>query len=131
ADARPENCDAVVFTGGYVNNKIASEFIGDTPHAQTAHQFILEMLRQGKHVATICQGTQVLAETRSLPKIHAAKSDYVPPDIMRRNDAIEWELAPVVVSGHVVTGRNWNVGKEFTLKLLEALEQSRREKTSK
>jgi len=79
----------------------------------------------------LCKGTQILAETPNLPKIQAAKSNYVPPEIMKRNEAIEWEAVPVVVSGHVVTGCDWKVGKEFTLKLLETLEQSRRNKPPK
>jgi putative intracellular protease/amidase len=127
ADARVEQFDAVVFVGGMEPN----EFFGNTPDANVAHQFLGDMLRAGKHVGTLCKGTRVLAETSNLPKIHAARSKYVPPEVMKRNDAIEWEAAPVVVSGHVVTGCESMVGKEFTLKLLETLVQSRRDNPPK
>jgi putative intracellular protease/amidase len=127
ADARVEQLDAVVFVGGLIPN----EFIGNKPDATIAHRFVVAMLRAGRHVGTLCQGTQVLAETSDLPKIRAAHSTFVPPEVMNHNTAIQWEGAPVVVSGHVVTGRDWHFGKEFTLKLLQVLEHSRRDQTQK
>jgi putative intracellular protease/amidase len=126
ADVRPENCDAVVFVGGFADGKSAGEFIGDTPHAQTAHRLVTDMLRLGKHVGTICAGTQVLAETSSLPKLRAADCPFISADVKKQSH-LDWDnKTPVVLSGQVVTGRDATVSKEFTLKLLEAIEQSRR-----
>jgi len=87
--------DGVVIPGGYAPDHIRR-------HAK-ANQFVRDMDREGKLVASICHGPWVLCSAGILKKRRATSFFAIKDDVVHAG-AI-WEDAEVVVDGNLVTSR--------------------------
>jgi protease I len=95
-DARPEDFDGVVVPGGY-----APDHIRRYPKA---NQFVADMNRQGKLVASICHGPWVLCSAGGMLKGRKATSFFaIKDDVV--NAGAHWVDAEVVVDNNLVTSR--------------------------
>jgi protease I len=120
SEARADDFDAVIFVGGQV-----SPLLGDTQGARQARRLIEAMLRSPrKIVAALCAGTAILADLGVLEGHKAASNDYWPPQV-GRSPGVAWSNEPVVVSGPIVTGRDWNHADAFARVLYQNLSPSR------
>jgi putative intracellular protease/amidase len=113
---RAEEIDAVIFTGGHV-----VEFMGNTESAASARKLVTEMLDSGKIVASLCQGTNILAETGVLDGRQAAKNSFILPQI-RESCRAKWREQQVVVDGRLITGRDFHDATAFAEVVLRELE---------
>ena len=95
-DARPEDFDGVIVPGGYAPDHIRR-------HAK-ANQFVADMNRQGKLVASICHGPWVLCSAHGMLKgRHATSFFAIKDDVV--NAGARWSDAEVVVDNNLVTSR--------------------------
>lgn len=95
-DARPEDFDGVIVPGGYAPDHIRR-------HAK-ANQFVADMNKQGKLVASICHGPWVLCSAHGMLKgRHATSFFAIKDDVV--NAGAKWSDAEVVVDGNLVTSR--------------------------
>jgi protease I len=95
-DARPADFDGVVVPGGYAPDHIRR-------HAK-ANQFVHDMDRQGKLVASICHGPWVLCSAGGMLKGRKATSFFaIKDDVI--NAGAQWVDAEVVVDNNLVTSR--------------------------
>ena len=114
--ARPEEFDALMIPGGLLN-----------PDALRANENALEFtrhfFREGKPVATICHGPQVLINTglvrgRTMTSWPAIKADM-------RNAGANWVNEEVVVDNGLVTSRKPDDIPAFNKKMLEEFAEGR------
>jgi serine/threonine protein kinase/putative intracellular protease/amidase len=116
SEARADDYDAVVFVGGQV-----APLLGNTEGAGQARRFVAEMLRSPrKNVTAICRGTAILADLGILEGHSAAWNDFW-PDGVEKSQGVAWSNAPVVISGPIVTARDWDCAGEFATVLLKIL----------
>src|SRR5438477_5933168 len=95
-EARPADFDGVVVPGGYAPDHIRR-------HAK-ANQFVHDMDRQGKLVASICHGPWVLCSAGGMLKGRKATSFFaIKDDVI--NAGAHWVDAEVVVDNNLVTSR--------------------------
>jgi serine/threonine protein kinase len=94
SDADARDYDMVLF-GGAPDPDRNMEFVYDDAHRQTATDFINNMLRGGKHVATVCNGTGVLAESGCLEGLRVASSSHL-HRVQERHSEITWINEPLV-----------------------------------
>ena len=109
--------DGVVVPGGYAPDHIRR-------HAQ-ANQFVRDMDRQGKLVASICHGPWVLCSAGILKKRRATSFFAIKDDVV--NAGAIWEDAEVVVDGNLVTSRKPEDLPAFcreSIKILAAVAQA-------
>ncbi len=116
-DARAADYDAVVCVGWEVGDLMA-----DTPGGRQAARLLGEMLRADKYVAGLCGGRRVLGEAGVLDGREAAGGGWLPP-ARRAVLGLREVSRPVVVSGHVITGRSPEDAVAFTRTLLECLKR--------
>jgi protease I len=95
-DAKPSNFDGVVIPGGYAPDHIRRH--------PKANQFVHDMDRQGKLVASICHGPWVLCSAGGMLKGRRATSFFaIKDDVV--NAGAQWSDAEVVVDNNLVTSR--------------------------
>ena len=70
---------------------------------EKALQFVRDIDRQGKLIASICHGPWVLCSTGTLKGRRATSFFAIKDDVI--NAGAHWEDAEVVVDGHLVTSR--------------------------
>ena len=110
--ASPEDYDALVVPGGVIN---PDKMRVNPDCVDFAQQFLLE----GKPVAAICHGPQLLIETgmlkgRNLTSYHAIRTDL-------ENAGAIWEDLEVVVDRGLVTSRSPRDLEAFNEKLIEEI----------
>jgi protease I len=108
--ANPEDYDALVIPGGVINPDKMRENKACVAFAQ-------HFIEQGKPLAAICHGPQLLIETgmistRTLTSYNSIKSDLV-------NAGANWEDKEVVVDNGLVTSRSPKDLEAFNKKMLE------------
>jgi len=114
--ARPEEFDALIIPGGLLNpDALRSN--------ENALEFTRHFFREGKPVATICHGPQVLINTglvrgRTMTSWPAIKADM-------RNAGANWVNEEVVVDNGLVTSRKPDDIPAFNKKMLEEFAEGR------
>jgi protease I len=93
--ANASDFDGVVIPGGYAPDHIRRH--------EKALQFVREIDRQGKLIASICHGPWVLCSTGTLKGRRATSFFAIKDDVI--NAGARWEDAEVVVDGNLVTSR--------------------------
>jgi protease I len=112
ADADPEEYDALVIPGGVINPDLMRR-------DQDCIEFAKEFLQEGKPVAAICHGPQLLIETgmlegKKMTSFHSIKTDLI-------NAGARWEDKEVVVDNGLVTSRSPKDLEAFNKKMLEEI----------
>jgi protease I len=95
ADAIAADFDGVIIPGGYAPDYIRRH--------EKALQFVRDIDREGKLVASICHGPWVLCSTGTLKSRRATSFFAIKDDVI--NAGARWEDAEVVVDGNLVTSR--------------------------
>jgi len=115
-DANPEDYDLLVVPGGVLNpdkmrmNKDCVAFA----------QYFIE---QGKPLAAICHGPQLLIETGMLEGKNMTSYSSIKTDLI--NAGVNWEDKEVVVDNGLVTSRSPKDLEAFNKKMLEELSEGR------
>lgn len=112
ADADPEEYDALVIPGGVINPDLMRR-------NADCIAFAKEFLQEGKPVAAICHGPQLLIETgmlqgKRMTSFHSIKTDLI-------NAGVLWEDKEVVVDKGLVTSRSPKDLEAFNKKMLEEI----------
>jgi protease I len=94
-DANAKDFDGVIIPGGYAPDHIRRH--------EKALQFVRDIDRQGKLIASICHGPWVLCSTGTLKSRRATSFFAIKDDVI--NAGARWEDAEVVVDGNLVTSR--------------------------
>ncbi|MFL6207822.1 MAG: DJ-1/PfpI/YhbO family deglycase/protease [Pyrinomonadaceae bacterium] len=110
-DARPEDFDAVVIPGGIAPDRMRTNM-------KTVH-FVQRAVEQGKLVAAICHGPQVLIEGDLLKGKRATGFRAIRKDM--QNAGAIYEDAPVVTDGNLITARRPGDLPIFTTAILRRL----------
>lgn len=114
SDANPEDYDMLLLPGGVMNP--------DTLRTnKEAVAFAQHFLEQGKPLAAICHGPQLLIETgmlngRNMTSYPSLKTDLV-------NAGVTWEDKEVIVDNGLVTSRKPDDLEAFNKKMLEELSE--------
>jgi protease I len=95
-DARADDFDGVIVPGGYAPDHIRRH--------PKANQFVHDIDKQGKLVASICHGPWVLCSAGGMLKGRKATSFFAIKDDVVNAGAI-WSDAEVVVDQNLVTSR--------------------------
>lgn len=117
--ADPDDYDALVLPGGVINPD-------QLRRNEDAISFAKTFLAEGKPVAAICHGPQLLIETellkgRRLTSFHSVKTDL-------KNAGATWEDKEVVVDKGLVTSRSPKDLEAFNRKMLEEIGEGIHEK---
>jgi len=112
ADADPEEYDALVIPGGVINPDLMRR-------DADCIEFAKEFLQEGKPVAAICHGPQLLIETgllegREMTSFHSIKTDLI-------NAGVKWHDREVVVDNGLVTSRSPKDLEAFNKKMIEEI----------
>ena len=118
ADARPEEFDALIIPGGLLNPDALRS-------TEDALEFARHFLREGKPVAAICHGPQVLISAdlvrgRKMTSWPAIQADM-------RNAGARWVDEEVVVDNGLVTSRKPDDIPAFNKKMIEEFCEGRHE----
>jgi protease I len=112
SDANPEDYDALVLPGGVLNpDKLRLD--------KEAVSFARHFLEQGKPLAAICHGPQLLIETgmitgREMTSYYAIQTDL-------KNAGVSWVDKEVVVDNGLVTSRSPQDLDAFNRKMIEEI----------
>jgi protease I len=115
-EANPEDYDMLILPGGVLNpDKLRTN--------QKCVSFAQHFIEQGKPLAAICHGPQLLIETgmistRTMTSYHSVKTDLV-------NAGVEWQDEEVVVDNGLVTSRSPEDLPAFNKKVLEELSEGK------
>lgn len=117
-EADPSDYDAVMIPGGVINPD-------HLRRSDKAVSFISRFFDQGKPVAAICHGPQVLIETgklkgRKVTSFFSVKTDLV-------NAGAIWSDQECVVDQGLVTSRNPDDLPAFNKKLIEEIQEGKHE----
>lgn len=117
--ADPDNYDALVIPGGVINPDLLRR-------NEDCISFARTFLEEGKPVAAICHGPQLLIETgllkgREMTSFHSIKTDLV-------NAGANWQDKEVVVDQGLVTSRSPADLEAFNRKMLEEIREGVHEK---
>ena len=82
-------------------------------------EFAKEFLQEGKPVAAICHGPQLLIETGMLEGKHMTSFHSVKTDLI--NAGVRWEDKEVVVDNGLVTSRSPKDLEAFNKKMIEEI----------
>jgi protease I len=114
ADAKPEDYDALVIPGGVMNpDKMRMN--------AKCVEFAQRFLQEGKPVAAICHGPQLLIETgllngRTMTSYPSLRTDL-------QNAGVEWVDKEVVVDNGLVTSRTPKDLEAFNKKVIEEIRE--------
>jgi protease I len=111
-DARPEDFDAVVIPGGMAPDRMRTNM--------KTVRFVQHAFEQGKLVAAVCHGPQVLIEGDLLKGKRATGFRAIRKDM--QNAGARFNDAPVVTDGHLVTSRRPGDLPIFATAILRALD---------
>jgi protease I len=117
--ADPEKYDALMIPGGVINPDLMRR-------NEDCVNFAKTFLEEGKPVAAICHGPQLLIETgllkgRELTSFHSIKTDL-------KNAGANWQDKEVVVDNGLVTSRSPEDLEAFNRKMLEEIREGIHEK---
>ena len=110
-DARAEDFDAVVIPGGMAPDKMRTNM--------KTVRFVRDAFAQGKLVAAVCHGPQLLIEGDLLRGKRATGFRAIRKDM--QNAGADYENSPVVVDGNLITSRRPSDLPMFTAKILRSL----------
>jgi protease I len=116
SDARPEDYDMLLIPGGVLN----PDTMRQNPDCVRFAQYFLE---QGKPLAAICHGPQLLIETGMITNRHMTSYPSIHTDL--ENAGAIWEDKEVVVDNGLVTSRKPDDLDAFNRKVLEELAEGR------
>ncbi len=112
-DARAEDYDALLLPGGVMNpDKLRMN--------REAVAFADQFFENGKPVAAICHGPQLLIETGRLEGLHVTSFPSLQTDL--ENAGAIWEDKEVVMDGGLITSRNPEDLPAFNKKIIAALQ---------
>lgn len=112
ADADPEEYDALVIPGGVIN----PDLLRRNPDCVS---FAKEFLQEGKPVAAICHGPQLLIETGMLDGKNMTSFLSIRTDLV--NAGVKWHDKEVVVDNGLVTSRSPKDLEAFNKKMIEEI----------
>jgi protease I len=113
-EAKPEEYDALVLPGGVINpDKLRRD--------ESSIAFAKSFIKNGKPVAAICHGPQLLIETgllkgRKMTSFPSVKTDLI-------NAGAKWEDREVIVDHGLVTSRSPEDLEAFNKKMLEEIRE--------
>lgn len=110
-EARPEDFDAVIIPGGMAPDKMRCN--------PNTVRFVQNMMEQGKWVAAVCHGPQVLIEGDLLRGKNATGFVSIRKDMM--NSGAIYLNKPVVIDGNLITSRQPGDLAIFTTAILHRL----------
>jgi protease I len=110
-EARPEDFDAVIIPGGMAPDKMRCN--------PNTVRFVQNMMEQGKWVAAVCHGPQVLIEGDLLHGKNATGFVSIRKDMM--NAGALYLNKPVVIDGNLITSRQPGDLAIFTTAILHRL----------
>lgn len=114
SDAKPEEYDMLVLPGGVMNpDKLRQN--------KEAVAFAQHFLEQGKPLAAICHGPQLLIETGMLNERNMTSYPSLQTDL--KNAGVIWEDKEVVTDNGLVTSRSPKDLEAFNKKMLEELSE--------
>lgn len=114
SDARPEDFDALVVPGGVLNP--------DQMRAQKEYvAFAQHFLKEGKPLAAICHGPQLLIETGMLDGRRMTSYPSVKTDLV--NAGVNWEDKEVITDNGLVTSRSPKDLPAFNKKVIEEIQE--------
>lgn len=114
SDVKPEDYDMLVLPGGVMNpDKLRTN--------KEAVAFAQHFLEQGKPLAAICHGPQLLIETGMLNERNMTSYPSLQTDL--KNAGVIWEDKEVVVDNGLVTSRSPEDLEAFNKKMIEELSE--------
>lgn len=115
-DANPYDYDALVIPGGVMNP--------DTMREQKEYvAFAQHFLEQGKPLASICHGPQLLIETGMISTRTVTSYPSIKTDLM--NAGAHWQDEEVVVDNGLVTSRSPKDLDAFNKKMVEEISEGK------
>jgi len=111
--------DALMIPGGVMNPD-------QLRMNERAVEFVKEFVEDGKSIASICHGPQVLIEAGVAKGKHITSWPSLKTDL--KNAGAEWEDSEVVVDQHLVTSRSPKDIPVFNQKMIEEFAHSARRK---
>ncbi len=124
SEADPINYDAVMVPGGVINpDKLRRD--------SNCIAFVRKFITDGKPVASICHGPQLLIETGLLKDKHMTSFYSIKTDLI--NAGAQWEDKEVVTDQGMVTSRSPEDLEAFNQKMIEEIKEGihhRRRKTT-
>lgn len=116
SDANPEEYDMLVLPGGVLNpDKLRLN--------KEAVSFAQHFLEQGKPVAAICHGPQLLIETEMLDG--KTMTSYPSLKTDQKNAGVTWVDKEVIVDNGLVTSRSPEDLEAFNRKMIEELSEGK------
>lgn len=116
SEANPEDYDALLIPGGVINPDKMRE-------NRECISFAQHFIEQGKPLAAICHGPQLLIETGMISTRKLTSYPSIRSDLM--NAGALWEDKEVVVDNGLVTSRSPEDLEAFNKKFLEELGEGR------
>lgn len=114
SEARAEDFDALLVPGGVLNP--------DQMRAQQEYvAFARHFLEEGKPLAAICHGPQLLIETGLLDGRHMTSYPSVKTDLI--NAGVQWEDKEVITDNGLVTSRSPKDLPAFNKKVIEEIQE--------
>jgi protease I len=114
SDVKPEEYDMLVLPGGVMNpDKLRMN--------KEAVAFAQHFIEQGKPLAAICHGPQLLIETGMLNERNMTSYPSLKTDL--ENAGVVWEDKQVVVDNGLVTSRSPEDLEAFNKKMIEELSE--------
>jgi len=114
SDAHPDDYDALMIPGGVMN----PDLMRINPDCV---KFAKSFLEEGKPIAAICHGPQLLIETGLLEGRNMTSYPSVQTDL--KNAGVNWEDKEVIVDRGLVTSRSPEDLEAFNKKLLEEIRE--------
>jgi intracellular protease, PfpI family len=113
-EAKPEEYDALMIPGGVLNPD-------QMRINQKCVEFARRFLEEGKPVAAICHGPQLLIETGLLNGRKMTSYPAIRTDL--QNAGVQWEDKEVVVDNGLVTSRSPKDLEAFNKKIIEEIKE--------
>lgn len=95
SELRASDFDACILPGGYSPDKLRLD--------DETLRFVREMMNEGKIVAAICHGPQVLISAKVVKGRRLTSAKQIRDDLI--NAGAEWVDEPVVLDGNLITSR--------------------------
>ena len=111
SEAKPEDFDCVVIPGGWAPDRLR--------RSTEVLDFVKELHKEGKVIAAICHGPQVLISAGILKGKRITCVSAVKDDVI--NAGAEYEDVPVIKDGNIITSRVPRDLPFFCREIIEAL----------